>query len=423
MRVGFDLWTQDQAGLIGDNDPRFALFGNFGDFDVMAAAVLELTGQRLGLTNDNDLWYYTFSAGYHLRAHRFQLDVTYFRDRFNGAETNGFLGGPLFRGQKTDSVLVMGSWGGSIGLVRALVQGNLMLGHATGANAAGLALTGLTGAVPAGKHYDIFAGSVVAYGEVDLGIVRPFLMFLWAAADGDPTDHKLHGFNPYPYHTTGTMTGTSWFAHLDTSNAVSTRDYSCPARFQGLSAGGGAPGIPGRTATGAAINPVNVGTAAINAGPGFTECSHTVTSPFNDELGSGQLGIFTALANPGTLLIPVGLRAFPLRAHEVTGWYLYRAMVDTTSLEVAFAPELAARNMQGIRTAEYHEIGGYWLWSLNPNFDIRLAGNIAIAGGGYCDLAHLANCSPGGTGPYVTSPACSGKDPALYGEARFRARF
>ena len=153
-------------------------------------------------------------------------------------------------------------------------------------DAAGLALTGLTGAVPAGKHYDIFAGSVVAYGEVDLGIVRPFLMFLWASADGDPTDHKLHGFNPYPYHTTGTMTGTSWFAHLDTSNAISTRDYSCPARFQGLSAGGGAPGIPGRTATGAAINPVNVGTAAINAGPGFTECSHTVTSPFNDQLGS-----------------------------------------------------------------------------------------------------------------------------------------
>jgi len=119
----------------------------------------------------------------------------------------------------------------------------------------------------------------------------------------------------------------------------------------------------------------------------------------------------------------VGLRAFPLRAHEVTGWYLYRAMVDTTSLEVAFAPELAARNMQGIRTAEYHEIGGYWLWSLNPNFDIRLAGNIAIAGGGYCDLAHLANCSPGGTGPYVTSPACSGKDPALRAEVRLRARF
>ena len=27
------------AGLIGDNDLRFALFGDFGDFDVMGAVV------------------------------------------------------------------------------------------------------------------------------------------------------------------------------------------------------------------------------------------------------------------------------------------------------------------------------------------------------------------------------------------------
>src|SRR5262249_3225478 len=156
---------------------------------------LKATGQRLGLTNDNDLWYYTFSAGYNLQPHRFQLDVTYFRDRFSGADTQGGFTGNGFQGQKIDSVLVMGSWGGSVGLARALVQGNIMLGHAEGGNAAGLALTGLAGAVPAGKNYDIFAGSVVAYGEVDLGFVRPFLMFLWASADGDPTDHKLHGFN------------------------------------------------------------------------------------------------------------------------------------------------------------------------------------------------------------------------------------
>src|SRR5436309_11324098 len=127
MRVGFDLWNVDQAGLIGDNDPRFALFGEFGDFDVMEAAVVERESQRLGLTNDNDLIYYTISAGYNLKPHRFQLDVTYFRDRFNGADTVGGSNG--FRGQKTDSVLLMGSWGGSFGLARALVQCNLMLGH------------------------------------------------------------------------------------------------------------------------------------------------------------------------------------------------------------------------------------------------------------------------------------------------------
>src|SRR5919197_762163 len=123
IRVGYDLWTLDQAGLIGDNDPRFAVFGDFGDLDVMAAAVVELESQRLGLTNDNDLWYYTFSAGYNLKPHRFQVDVAYFRDRFNGADTigtgtvpaiagsagNGAVG---FRGQKHDVVLVTASWSG-----------------------------------------------------------------------------------------------------------------------------------------------------------------------------------------------------------------------------------------------------------------------------------------------------------------------
>src|SRR5262245_9764874 len=89
MRVGFDLWTVDQAGLIGDNDPRIAVFGDFGDFDIMAAAVVQFESQRLGLTNDNDLIYYTFSAGYNMKPHRFQFDVTYARDRFNGADTTG----------------------------------------------------------------------------------------------------------------------------------------------------------------------------------------------------------------------------------------------------------------------------------------------------------------------------------------------
>src|SRR5437016_5461779 len=135
MRVGFDLWTQDQAGYIGDNDPRFALFADFGDFDVMGAAVVERESQRLGLTNDNDLIYYTFSAGYNLKPHRFQLDVTYFRDRFNGADTTGNAsagvnvsgnGAVQFRGQKTDAVLVMASWSGQVGPVRALVQGSGM---------------------------------------------------------------------------------------------------------------------------------------------------------------------------------------------------------------------------------------------------------------------------------------------------------
>src|SRR5215813_9433029 len=113
LRVGFDLWRVDQAGLIGDNDPRIALFGDFGDLDVTAAAVWQYSNYRLGLTNNNNLIYYTFSAGYNLRPHRFQLDVMYANDRFTGADMQlfGLRADPLgFTGQKINAVLVMGSW-------------------------------------------------------------------------------------------------------------------------------------------------------------------------------------------------------------------------------------------------------------------------------------------------------------------------
>jgi hypothetical protein len=459
FRVGFDLWTLDQAGYIGDNDPRFAVFGDFGNLDVMAAAVLQFTGQRLGLTGDNDLWYYTFSAGYNLAPHRFQLDVTYFRDRFDGADTIGSAatfadasgnGAVQFRGQKQDVVVVTASWSGRVGIVRGIVEGAGLFGHAKGANAAGIALANLTGLRGPDREYDILGGSAVAYGEVDLGVVRPFVMLLWASGDGDPTDHKLHGFSPYPYRDTIQMTGTTWFAHLDTSNAFA-RDYSCPARAQGLGVANintpgvastsnpGAPGIVGRSGPYVpasnpssvfvgAQNPYAVGINALGGTPGvgMTECGHTVTSPFNDRLANtSHLGINTTLGNPGTGLGIVGIRVFPLKGYEFNGWYLYRTMLNTRALRAAFAPELAVRDpgSRDIRLGEYQEIGGSVLWTLNPNFDIRLSGNIAIPLGGYIDLAHLANCNPGAAGAYATSHQCGGNDPALHGELRFRARF
>ena len=89
----------------------------------------------------------------------------------------------------------------------------------------------------------------------------------------------------------------------------------------------------------------------------------------------------------------MGLRVFPLKGHDLAGWYVYRAMVDTSLLEIAFAPELAGRS-RGIRKTQYHGIGGQWVWTLNPHFDIRLSGEIAIPGDGYKDLARLADCDP-----------------------------
>src|SRR5919197_4955399 len=204
FRVGFDLWTVDQAGLIGDNDPRIAIFGDFGDLDVMGAAVYQFESQRLGLTNDNDLIYYTFSVGYNLKPHRFQLDVVYARDRFEGADTaaGGNTTDGAFRGQKSDSVLVSASWSGRVGPVRALVQGMGMFGHAKGANAAGLVLGDLDDVRGPDRDYDILAGGAIAYAEVDLGLVRPFVAVVYGTPDGDPTDHKLHGFAPQPFGTT-----------------------------------------------------------------------------------------------------------------------------------------------------------------------------------------------------------------------------
>ena len=65
---------------------------------------------------------------------------------------------------------------------------------------------------------------------------------------------------------------------------------------------------------------------------------------------------------------------------------------------VAFAPDLAAVGRQSIGKTIYHGIGGFYQWTLNPYFDIRLAGEILVPGDGYKDIARLANCNfaPGG---------------------------
>ena len=59
-----------------------------------------------------------------------------------------------------------------------------------------------------------------------------------------------------------------------------------------------------------------------------------------------------------------------------------------------------------------------WQWTLNPHFDIRLAGNATVAGDGSRDLAHLANCGTAGL-----SVGVKGKARRWRGDARFRARF
>jgi hypothetical protein len=411
MRVGADLWTLDQAGLLGDDDPRFALFGEFGDVNVMAAAVIQNESQRIGLTNDNDLVYYTFSAGYNLTPHRFQLDVAYFRDRYNGADTQSPVlsarGGLGFRGQDTDSVLLMGSWSGRVGPVRALVQGNFLTGTAHGGNN----VAGLPPGVTPHRKYDIFAGGVVAYAEVDLGLVRPFVGFVYGTGDGDPTDRHLHGFMTLPQSDITLMTGTPFFSHLDFSTAFQKRDYDCPGLLQGVRS-------PAAAANGAgpAGNLGAIG-AAVLGGP--FQCAHTTGNPFNDRMGTtSHLGLKSTYSNPGTFDIPIGIRVFPLKGHEITGWFVHRRIDKSGLLDRAFIQGVDPGFNGHIRKALYNEVGGFWMWTLNPHFDIRLAGTIAIPDGGYRDIGRLANCNPGGA-----RAGCDGNDVALQGEARFRARF
>jgi hypothetical protein len=112
---------------------------------------------------------------------------------------------------------------------------------------------------------------------------------------------------------------------------------------------------------------------------------------------------------------PIGLKTFPLKGHEITGWYVYRAMLDSSLLETAFAPQL---NGRVIDKAMYHEVGGYWQWTINPNFDIRLAGSATLAGAGWIDVGRLADCN---TSPGVSN--CDAENVAFKGEARIRARF
>ena len=411
LRVGADRWAQDQASLVSDDDPRLALFFESGNFGAMAAAVIESESQRLGLENDNDFIYYTFSGWYELKPHRFQLDVTYFRDRFTGADTQvagrpSTASGFGFQGQKFDSVLLMASWSGKLGPVRALVQGNLLTGTAQGG------VIGLpTGALP-DREYDIFAGAVVAYAEVDLGVVRPFVGFVYGSGDGDPSDRQLRGFMTLPIRQGSEIKDNPFLGFLENSAAFYggvSKDYTCPARAQGVRAA--AP----------AGNPLAVGAAVLGGSPGSGfECAHTGQQLFNDKLGNtSHLGINTSYSNPGVMTFPIGVRVFPLKGHEITGWYAHRRVVNSGLLDRAFIVGTDPGFNGHIRKALYNEFGGFWRWTLNAHFDISLAGNVAIPDGGYRDLGRLADCNPGGP----ARQGCNSDDVALSGEARFRARF
>ncbi|MGE3536143.1 MAG: hypothetical protein AB7N91_01755 [Candidatus Tectimicrobiota bacterium] len=399
MRVGSDLWRLDQAAMVNDDDPRFAVFADFGNLELTAAVAIERESQRVGLTNDNDLIYYMFSAGYDLKPHRIQFDVVYARDRFSGADVStGDGGADGFRGQRTDGVNVSLSWSGKAGPLLGLVQGMVSTGTARGGTGFGLS-PGVAGS----RDYDILGFGAIVKLEADLGIIRPFIGAMFATGDGDPTDNKLHGFNHLAFRSSGTGVSSSIFQALETSPASGGhRDYFCPG---------------GMTGANNSIRPGGNANLAIGNSvfAGVTECGHTIDNPFNDRIGGdSHPGISTVYSNPGGLLIPVGVRVFPLKGHELRAFYVYKQFIKTQLLEIAYNLPRGS-----ISKEQVHEIGAAWQWTLNPHFDIRLSGTAGFAGAGYKDLANLADCNAtvGGVQP------CEADDVALQGHARFRARF
>jgi hypothetical protein len=408
--VGAILDGESQTGILGNDDPRIAIEGEFGDLTLWAKALISRESQRIGLQNDNDHIYYVFGGAYDLKPHRFGADVVWFRDRFSGADTAAVgcdrsdMG---CSGQKIDSVWINASWTGRFGPISALLQGNVVLGKADGGTA------GLPAGVQQGQEYDIFAGAGIAYVEADLGIVRPYVALFYGTGDGDPRDRQLHGFQTQP-EGESTQAASGLMDHFDKmTGAGGGRDFSCPARARFVR--GDAP----------ANNPYAIGASVLADGGGntrtgaFAECAHTVSNIFNSRLGNtSHVAINVSYSNPGTLVIPVGLKVYPLKGHMINAWYTYRAILDSTLLETAFAPEIQAGVIHHIRKPLYHDVGAYWMWTINPHFDIRLTGNMGFAAEGYRDLARLADCDPG-PGRRV----CQGQGTAIRGEARFRARF
>jgi hypothetical protein len=243
-------------------------------------------------------------------------------------------------------------------------------------------------------------------------VVRPFVLGVYGTGDGDPRDRQLRGFQVQAVGDS-TQWASDMMGHFDRSSAAGgRRDYSCPARLRGVR----------RDAP--ANNPYAIGTDVTDAGGGriqdaSAECYHSVSNLFNSRLGNrSHAAIQTTYSNPGTIVGSAGMRTFPFKGHEITGWYVYRAVADSDLLEAAFAPEIQAGTIRKIRTALYHELGAFWMWTLNPHFDIRMAGNVAYAGDGSRDLARLADCDPG-----TLRRTCQGETLALRGDVRFRARF
>ena len=66
------------------------------------------------------------------------------------------------------------------------------------------------------------------------------------------------------------------------------------------------------------------------------------------------------------MTFPIGVRVFPVKGHEITGWYVHRRVVNSGLLDRAFIVGTDPGFNGHIRKALYNEFGGFWRWTLNP---------------------------------------------------------
>ncbi len=359
FRIGADLWFHDQAGVIADDDPRVAIFAKFDNLELTAQVVLQNEGMRLGLTNDNDNIFYNFGVKYDLKPWRFALDATYFRFRFNQT-------------QDSDTVLIMPSVSGSMGIFSGIIQPMFIFGSVDSND-------------PAQPNYDVAAFGAIGKIEVSLmnGRIKPFLAFVFGTGDDDPLDEDLDAFSPLPQREITLTTATSHFSVFTSASSWGARDVFPPA--------------------------------AVNMGTGF-EFLHTVVNPWSDRPGNGlSPGISTTYNNPGVLLLAPGVKIDLTNGHKLDLYYIYRRVMESEPIEMELLNnEGVAVNVDESMT---HELAASYSWTPSPYFDVRVFGAAVVPGAGVKDIASAQVCDN------ATGRRCDGDDVALSGEIRVRAKF
>jgi len=363
MEVGARLWTLDQAAVIGDDDPRFALFYKTGNLEFQAAAVIQTESLRFGLENDNDDVYYTFGVDYDMKPWQFGLHGAYFRWRSEGSLQRNL-------GQKQDSVIIMPSVRGQLNIVRFLLQPMVIFGSADRNDAGAVAF--------GGRSMDIFSWGVIGSVEANLGKIRPFFIFAIGSGDDDPTDGDLEGFSPLPDREITLTTGQPEFSVLTRAPSWGGRDTRVPAN-------------------------ANIGSGV--------EFMHTVGNPFGDRTGYTVSGLTTTYSNAGTFTLAPGIKIFPVKGHELDLFYVYRAVMESAPIEASLGPGVS------VDEAMTHEVSAFYTWTINKHFNIQAFGSVFFAASGGQDIAEAVVCNP------ATGETCKGEDVGLRGSLRFRAAF